>query len=425
MMEHSLPGNLDSIVQQAEEESMGNAPEGVDPETWDSWGKWKTLPVNDFRYQVQRGMQGKNVGLGNGLKHINNYIYGTHQARYYLIGADSNCGKTTISDFMYILKAWESAKAMNRKIKIFYCSFEIGKTDKIARWCSYFIYLKFGEQMPSDYILGRITGKVPTKEHERMIMIAYDAVMKVMADVVFVEDVVHPTKIFEDLIEVHFEKVGNVKRREPTEEQKKKHRKGFVYGYEAKDPDMITMLVIDHLALTGSEQGLDTKHVMDRMSKYMVVLRNLFHCTGVFIQQFSTDLMSWHRTMKKTPQAVMPQRIDFGDSKATFRDADVVIGYVKPAIFDYSEFLGFPITGDESLGQCFIAQCLMKNRYGPSGRVLPLFLDGMTGHVYDLPLTPTNPFLLQPWINKAQKIEQLCQVYSPQENPLQPELIQG
>lgn len=427
MTNSNLLGSLDSILEQVTSDGLEEAPEGVDPKTWDSWGKWKELPTNDFRYMVQRGIEGKNTGLDNGLKTINKYIYGTHQARYYLVGADSGVGKTTISDFMFVLQGWKSAKALGRKIKIFYCSFEIGKVDKIARWCSYFIYEKFGIEMPSDYILGRINNKLPTKEHQRMIMIAYDEIMKVMKDVVFIEDVVHPTKIFEDLIEAHFENAGKVIRAELTEEQRKKHRKGYVKGYQAKDPDEMTMLVIDHLALTGSEMGLDTKHIMDKMSKYAVVLRNMFHCTCVFIQQFSTDLMSWHRTQKKTPQAIMPQRIDFGDSKATFRDADVVLGYVKPSMFDYTEFMGFPVVNqdNECLGHSLVIQCLMKNRYGPSGRVCPLFLDGLSGWVYDLPLSPNNPFLMKEWIDKANKIEKLCQVYSPQEEPPQPELILG
>jgi hypothetical protein len=113
----------------------------------------------------------------------------------------------------------------------------------------------------------------------------------------------------------------------------------------------------------------------------------------------------------------MPQRIDFGDSKATYRDADVVIGYVKPAIFDYSEFMGYPVIADDGdcLGQSLVIQCLMKNRYGPSGRMCPLFLDGLSGHAYDLPTTPNNPFLMKEWYDKADKIEKLCQVYSPQE----------
>src|SRR4051812_42349832 len=80
-------------LEELEDEDPGTAPQGVDPETWESWKAWKDRPPNDFMYQVMRGMEGKNVGLDNGLGNINKYLYGTHMARYYLIGADSNVGK--------------------------------------------------------------------------------------------------------------------------------------------------------------------------------------------------------------------------------------------------------------------------------------------------------------------------------------------
>lgn len=412
--------NTDSIdealtVEEVLSEDVGDAPEGVDPVLWKSWDKWQDRNPNDFIYQVMRGVEGKNVGLANGLKNINKYLYGTHMARYYLIGADSSVGKTTVADFMYVHKAWQSARKLKRRIRIFYCSFEIGKLDKIAGWTSYYIFEKFGVQLPSDYILGRINGKLPTREHVNMIKQAYDYISLMMKDIVFIEDVVHPTKIFEDLIAIHYDKEGKVLRTDVSAEDKKLGKKGYVKGYVAKDPDLMTALVIDHLALTGSEQKLDTKQIMDRMSKYAVVLRNIFHTTVVFIQQFSTDLMSWHRTAKKSEESIAPQRLDFGDSKATFRDACVVIGLTCPASFDYDSFKGYQLIGDESFGRSFLAGYIMKNRYGPSGRLLPLFLNGITKHVYDLPLVPNNMIEMQEWYDKAREIRNLIETFKPTE----------
>lgn len=417
---------METPITLSDDFDYGEAPEGVSPEVWESWKKWKMKPPDDFIFQVRRGIEGRNAGLRNGLENVNKYIHGTHQARYYLVGADAGVGKTTVTDFMYIFKAWEDAKRQGRKIKIFYCSFEIGKLDKVARWVSHYVFMKFNVRLPSDYILGRIEGKLVTPEHEKMIMVAYTIVLEMLYDkdtnptgsVIFVGDVIHPTKIFEDLIEAHFEHQGKVKRAELTEEQKKKHRKGYVIGYEANDPDAVTILFIDTLNLTGSEQGLDTKHIMDRMSRYAIVLRNMFHCTCVFIQQFSTDLMSWHRSNKKNPDAIAPQRIDFGDSKATYRDADVVIGLIKPSALDFDTFKGYILLSkDETediapLKDYFVAMYLMKNRYGAANRCLPIFLDPIAGCVYDLPLTPNNPFAMKPWHERAAQLNKVITEYS-------------
>ena len=137
----------------------------------DKWEKWQQEHNNSFVYQVQRGRLGHNRGLENGLIRINNSIYGTHQGRYYLIGADSGVGKTTVSDFMFVLKAWQSAKKLGRRIKIFYCSFEISKLAKQARWCSHFIFLIYGVELPASYILGNIPNVYLTDEHMAMVKV--------------------------------------------------------------------------------------------------------------------------------------------------------------------------------------------------------------------------------------------------------------
>lgn len=390
------------------------APAEIDPTLWEKWRKWEELPSNDFIHMFKSGLRGENVGLGNGLQNVNKYIYGTHKARYYLEGADSGVGKTTMADFKYILKGYEEAKRLKRKFKVFYCSFEIGKPDKIARWVSYYIFTKYGVRLPSDYILGRIEGMLVTGVHERFILIAYAEVMKMMECITFVDTMVHPTKIFEDLITFHYEKEGIVERAPVSVEDEKKGRKGFIKGYKTRENNAITILLVDHLALAAHESGLDTKGTMDKLSKYMVILRNLFGTTCVAIQQFSTDMMNAARTMQihKNEAMLAPSRLDFGDSKATYRDADVVHAYIRPSQH-LKSFYGYNVSKDTGLGDCMVANYLLKNRYGPANRMLPLFLDGCTGYAYDLPLDPTNIFLMQEWIDKAAEIEKLCQIFCP------------
>lgn len=393
-------------------------PEGVDESIWKQWQDEEELKKDKFLYQLKRGMQGHNVGLDNGLTNINKYIYGTHKGRYYLIGAESGVGKTTISDFMFVLKAWESSKKLGRKIKIFYFSFEIGKIEKLYRWVSYFIFIKYKIQLPSDYLQGRIAGKTVTKEHSEMILYAYSIIKEMLKDVTIVEDTLTPTKIFNAMIDEHFSKHGTIERAAVSAEDIKKKKKGSLKGYTENDSDLTTIIMIDHLALTEGERGMDTKMVMDTMSKYCIVLRNMFHATPVIIQQFSTDMMSAYRGAfgKKTEATIAPSRLDFGDSKATYRDADVVIGGTKPQK-EMSQFCGYNMKHpeDDGLGDYFIASYLMKNRYGPANRMLPLFLDPVVGIPYDLPLTPSNPIIMCDWINNALKLEEICQTFSPKE----------
>jgi hypothetical protein len=399
-----------------QEEIDTSCPEGVDPELWDSWQKWEELPADDFRHVVAQGQTGKNVGFGNGLKNLNKYTYGTHKGRYYLIGADSAVGKTTITDFMFVLKAYEESVRTGRKFICYYFSFEISKVQKIARWVSYYIFIKHNLRLPADYITGRIKGKLLTAAHRKMVMEAYDIITKMMKCVKVMDHMVHPTLIFDAIIH-EYENYGTVLRGTVTEEEKKQGKKGLVKGFKANEDDIMIMVVVDHIALTNSEKGLDIKGTMDKLSKYAVVLRNLFNTTIVFIQQFSTDAMSTARAMmtKKTEVSITPNRLDFGESKTVFRDACVVLAYTRPNK-DLATFMGYNLSTDDGLGKCFIAQYLLKNRYGASDVILPLFIDGVTGYIYDLPLDPRNPIAMQPWYDLAQQIEQICQKFCPVED---------
>lgn len=392
----------------------------LDNEIKHPWTSWEEQEYNSFIYQVQSGRQGGNAGLNNGLQRINRYIYGTQKGRYYLIGADSSVGKTTLADFMFVLSTWADAKAKNIPIKIYYCSFEMARIDKVARWVSFYIFQKTGKCIPSEYILGRIHGNTVSEEDLALIIEAYNVVNEMMKDIILIDGAVHPTKIFEDIIEHHYEKEGKVVRQAVNAADAKKGKKGRVMRYIPNDPKAITLLVIDHLGLLSEEMGLNTKGVIDKMSRYGIVLRNLFQTTCVFIQQFSTDLLQTKRQQLlqlsggKKASAIIPTRLDFGDSKATYRDAEVVIGLVKPYLFDIEDFWGINTgkTSSGGLGDYMIAGCLMKNRYGAANKITPLFLNPIAGVAYDLPDSLDEDVLI-PWYSKAKELDKVVQQYNP------------
>lgn len=409
--------NLDNIelIEPISDGTIDNSPpEGVDPDLWKMWNDEEAVKKDKFLWQLKRGIQGHNIGHDNGMPNLSKHIHGTHKARYYLIGGESGCFKTTLTDFMFVFKSWESAKKRGTPIKIYYWSFEIGKIEKMFRWCSYIIYIKHGIQLPSSYLQAQ-QATLTDKKHINMILQAYAIVTEMMKDIVIIEDICHPTKIFEAMVEEHFAKHGTVERTKvPVEELKKNpNKKGYVKGYTENDPDLVTISIIDHLALVGHELSLGTKDLMDKMSKYNIVLRNLFYCTPVDIQQFSTDMMSTYRGTfgKKTEGSITPSRLDFGDSKATYRNADIVLGAVKPQN-DMKMFHGYNLDPDEGLGDYFVAWYLMKHRYGAANRMIPLFVDPIVGIPFDLPLD-NNDFSMQEWYQKAQQIDKICQTFSP------------
>lgn len=376
----------------------------------DKLADWRNLPENHFIATVEQGRLGTNIGLTNGMPSLSNYTYGTHKGRFYLIGADSGVGKTTMADFMFVMNAFESAKLQQKKLYIFYYSFEISLDEKKARWVSYYIFIKHGKSIPADYIQGRIAGLMVIEDDMKLIREAYLYVEELLTCMVVVEDPIHPTKIFHDIIDHHFAKIGTVLRRSAHDPKKR----GVIYGWQPNpgEEGSMTMMMIDHWALLMNEQGFDTKQTMDLMSKYFVTLRNLFGIIGVGIQQFNTDITSLYRMNKKGDGMITPQRIDFGDSRYTFRDANVVLGLIKPAIYDIPSYYKYDI---KKLGPNFIAMHLMKNRHGISQRMLPIFLNGMAGVAEDLPLAPTIDLAMQPYYDYAYKLEKTSDLYRPKQ----------
>jgi hypothetical protein len=379
---------------------------------WDNEGLFESI--------VEKGRVGNNSGLDNGLNRLNKYIHGTHRGKYYLIGASSSVGKTTLTDSI-LLQTWLSAKANDIPIKVFYCSFEVSALDKKAKWCAYFIKLRFNVELSTDYILGRIKDNYLTEEHLEMVKEGYKMVKELLKDVSIIENIMNPTGVLMGIVDGHFAKHGKVLRAAESEADKKKGRKGKILGYEATTTNMMTILVVDHLALLDTEMGGTQKQTMDKMSRYGVMLKNMFNCTCFFIQQFSTDLLSSRRETitrhgkKDGAIAITPNKLDLGDSKATYNDCDYCIGMVRPLDFDLEEFLGFNCStaSQGGLGDYFIMLYVMKNKFGPSGKMCPIFLNFICGTVYDLPIELGQA---DSWTEEALRLDKLCQIYSQKEN---------
>ncbi len=369
---------------------------------------WENLDRNHFIRHVEEGRKGRNVGWDVGSKKLASYTYGKHRGRYYLIGADSGVGKTTIADFMHLHKTYEYATAHGHPWFCYYYSLELSKTEKIARWVSYAIWMMFGKALPSDYIMGRIDGVMVTDSDLQLIRAGYAYIERMLKHMVIVEDAVHPTKIFTDLVNHHYDEIHGKVLRAPSRDPKKP---GTITGFVPKEglENAMVDVVIDHLALLHSEQKLDTKGTMDLMSKYAVAMRNLFGTTFTFIQQFSTDMQTWHRSAKKiSDKFIAPQRLDFGDSKYTYRDADLVLGLVNPYQFELETYFGYEV----DLYQGYLLGLhVMKNRYGLSNRLVPLFLNPLVGVFEDMP-KPVNMPALENFQDKATQITDTCQRFS-------------
>ena len=346
------------------------------PELLDDLFSQIQVQRDSLLYDVTKGLKGENQGIPLHLEDLDETISGFQRGFYYLIGAESGAGKTTLADDI-LLDVYEQIK--NKPHTILYYSFEISKMMKRAKIASYYVAKKHRVRINPKTILG--LKHTLTREQALLVIDVAPQVDQFFKDITFVEETVNPTGIYKDIF-AELEKVGDFQYEEYTVEGKVKHK---IVGFEYTDKEHFFIVVIDHIGLCGSERGLSKKENIDKISEYLVYFRNRANISPIVVQQFNTDLTNSYRS-QENENTIAPTRLDFGDSKYTYRDADVVFGLVDPITYAVRNIAGYNAT---NMHNKLRVNFLLKNRYGEDNRRWPLVIDPIGGKFTELPQSPT------------------------------------
>jgi hypothetical protein len=149
--------------------------------------------------------------------------------------------------------------------------------------------------------------------------------------------------------------------------------------YIPNNPKRYWIIIIDHISLMLEERGFTTKQNIDKMSQYLVQIRNNFNATPVVIQQlaFDSENDERHKSGRLTPTVK-----DFGDSKYTTRDANVIMTLFNPAQYQLDRFQGYNVS---NLGNSYRNLEILLNRDGEPNINLGLNFIGPAGTFRELP----------------------------------------
>lgn len=314
-------------------------------------------------------------------------------------------GKTTLADYMYFYSLWQDSKRKSIPLKLDYYSFEISEIMKKTRMASLIYWLKYKQELPASYMIGQIEGLTIKPEEEQRLIIVAKEVEEIFDSIHFIETPTTAVQMWQRMIQ-RAEENGEVLRN-----RNQQGLAGEIVGYKPHNPSTFQVNIIDHLALIEPTQGQNLKQAMDLASIFFVRARNLFGATTVAIQQFNTEMQGAAREARNQ-MAYMPSRLDFGDSRYTYRDADVVMALTRPYDFQLDRFGDF--TELEKWGTYFVVNALLKNRWGPIAPGIPYFTDPIAGIPEELPAAKDwNLLLQQQYIDRAHKLDELCQLYFP------------
>lgn len=246
---------------------------------------------------------------------------GIEQKKYYIITANTKVGKTQFTNyvfvFMNIIYAYENPEKV--RLKIFYYALEETPEDITLRFMSFLLNRYANIRIsPSDL---SSSANVPLSDTvlQALELPKIKNLLEFYNTHVEFSPTRNPTGINKEVKRfmldngtVHYKKI-TIKDEftgQPKEVEK------FDY-YEPNDPDLYTLVIVDHAALLQPEQGLTEKSKIDKMSEYFVDLRNKYRVSPVLVQQQSADRESLEAFKENK---LRPTAQGLGDSKYTGRD---------------------------------------------------------------------------------------------------------
>jgi replicative DNA helicase len=155
--------------------------------------------------------------------------------------------------------------------------------------------------------------------------------------------------------------------------------------YVPHDPNVVTIVVIDHIGLLKLTKDHSTKkQAIDKMSDELRYARDFYGYTPVVVSQFNRDISNPIRIKNGD---VEPQLEDFADSSQTQNDADVVLALFDPMRYKVADPSGYNLDKlkDDYGAKYFRSLRLIKNSYGEDDVRIGLGFLGSIGMFKELP----------------------------------------
>jgi hypothetical protein len=339
--------------------------------------------MSKFLDYVDQGRLGGNEGLYNCFDSFNDYLCNTQRGTYYAVGGMPGSGKSAFVDDNFILSPYMFYKKRDGKVKVkwFYYSFEISYMAKRAKWTAYKLFTDYGLTVDSSFILSKGSkNRISQEVYDKVVEV--DQYMDELFDhITFIQDPENPTGV-RNTVAKFAEQNGTVHTENYT------HPDGSIgkrrTGYTPKDPELYVQVIVDHVGLTKKERGYDTKQNIDKLSEYMIEIRNMYNYTPILVCQFNKGLSGIERLKLAHSGKVdlAPILEDFKDTGNIGQDCNVALGVFNPVKFDLQEYAGYDIT---KMPNSFRSIHLMKNRDGQEYVVKAMHFAGGRGKLVELP----------------------------------------
>jgi len=334
-------------------------------------------PVDNFailKQDVDNGRAGKNKGIPMGFDRLNSYI-GLRKKMYFLLGGNAGSGKTSALDSAFILNPVEwilsDENRKKQKLHIIYRSMERSRSYKLGKWVSRRIFMDTGRILSLGKLLGW-TGRLDDDDYK--LFLSYKPYINEICKIIHIIDgPENPIGITAQIRE-HALAHGTVKKLDKYNSM-----------YVPNDPDVVTMVVVDHIGLLKTTKDYPTKKAaIEKLSVELRRARDFYGYTPVVVSQFNRSISNITRIKNGD---VEPQLEDFKDSAQTQEDCDVALSLFDPMRYKVEDPGGYDLSllRDAFGAKYFRSIRILKNSYGSDDVRIGLGFLGSLGMFKELP----------------------------------------
>lgn len=318
---------------------------------------------------IDRGREGKEQGYSIGLSKLEQVIDGACKGVYTLISAESGVGKSSFMLYSYVYRPlMDHLEDNNFRISLF--SLEMPADKIMAKLLSTYIFEKYNIRLSVKQLLSVQKGFILNDECYNIVKECIPWMKKVESILTIYDKSATANSIYSNILK-ELEDRG---RFEETDKRK---------IYYPDNPDLVHLVIIDHLARIFCAPGNTLKQEMDLVSKYLYSLKNRCGISPIVIQQMNRGIQNVER---RKEGLVTPLTSDLKDTNSSVEDAEIILAIFSPNKAKLSTHRGYDI---KQLEDKYRSIFVLKSRYGESNVEDSIYYDGKCNKWVELPASNT------------------------------------
>lgn len=321
--------------------------------------------VESFLESVDRGREGKLQGDSIGLPKLEQVIDGVCKGVYYLIGGESGTGKSSLMLYSFVYRPI-MAHLNDNNLRISLFSLEMNMDKIMAKLLSTYIFETYGKVYTVKQLLSAQKGYILDDDGYKIVQECVPWMKIVESKLTIYDKNVSAKSIYSHILK-ELEELGHF---EETDKRK---------IYYPNNPDLLHIVITDHIARVFPVDGNTIKQEMDLTSKYLYSLKNRCNITPVVLQQLNRSIQSMDR---RKESMVIPLTSDFKDSGSSQEDSEIILAIFSPNKAKLSTHCGYDI---KQLRDNYRGIFVLKSRYGEGDVEDHVYYNGAVNMWTELP----------------------------------------